>query len=166
MKIGTADHRLARPQRICRESEAEARDQERHGAEQQRGHVVDRYPAGATGPAPSRSRRRGRRSPIRPISRWSEVAAKGSPSWTQWRISKNTRKAANAIDRLSTKPNHAVAAAPLEQPAREEERHRRDAVAPQEPIEDRRPAGLAADDSRVVDEPREHEDADGPDGIA
>src|SRR3954471_21047762 len=40
---------------------------------------------------------------MRPSSRWSEVTANGSPPCSQWRISKNTRKAAKAIERLSTK---------------------------------------------------------------
>ena len=60
----------------------------------------------------------------------------------------------------------AVAAALLEEAARKEERQRRHAVAPQEPVEDRRRAEILAGDGRVVGEAGEDDDTDRADDVA
>ena len=85
---------------------------------------------------------------MRPSSRWSEVAAKGSPPSSQCRISKNIRKAANAIERLSTK--RTTRSRP--HPGGGGWRGRTTAPARRSPsksqFEDRRPAEVAADDGQ------------------
>ena len=101
-----------------------------------------------------------------PCSTWPEVGASGSPPLSAWRIWKNDEQRGEQHAQRVAQARGEVVGFALQDVAGGEERHRRHAIAEQQPVEDRPGADVGAHDARVPREPAQHDDADGDHHIA